>query len=180
MSAAALRMSSFRIARCCMSAGRRRALGASSNRSRFSRVREPCRRGQPPETGAGPGCSVGCSGRSGGVRRRGRHHAAQLAPSAFAKVARSVHVVFRVAQPPVALPVASRRRSRRVKLGHVRRHVHTVSVKMRRTCPSSFPSKARGNLSGKGTVATNCRIGTSVRTWSTRFVRSLGRGFHRT
>jgi hypothetical protein len=31
-------------------------------------------------------------------------------------------------------------------------------MKMRRTWPSNFPSKANGNLSGKGSVSTNCRI----------------------
>jgi hypothetical protein len=80
------------------------------------RVKEPIRPGQPPDTGAVPGHS----GRSGGVGRRGRQDVAQATPSTFAEVARSVHVVFRVAQ----LPGASWRRARRVKLGDIGGQMH--------------------------------------------------------
>ena len=44
-------------------------------------------------------------------------HEVQPTPSDLGEVAQSVHPVFRI--PP--LPVASRWRARRVKLGHVRR-----------------------------------------------------------
>ncbi len=43
-------------------------------------------------------------------------------------------------------------------------HLATLSVKMRTTWPSSFPSKASGKRSGKGIVTTNCRRGTSGKT----------------
>jgi len=39
-----------------------------------------------------------------------------------------------------------------------------VRKKIRTTCPSRAPSNARGNRSGKATVNTNCRKGTSGRT----------------
>jgi hypothetical protein len=67
-------------------------------------VKEPFRPWQPPDTGAGPEHS----GRSGGVGRGGRRHATQFTPSPSPELARSVHVVFRVAH----LPGASRWRAR--------------------------------------------------------------------
>ena len=46
----------------------------------------------------------------------------------------------------------------------LRYHPATVSVKIRTTCPSNFPSNASGNRRGKGMVKTNCLRGTSGRT----------------
>jgi hypothetical protein len=85
----------------------------------FLCVSAPFRPGQPPDTGAVPGHSGRSGGSVGRLEGSGRH-VAQSTPSAVPEVGRSVHVVPRIAQ----LPVASRRRARGVKLGNIGGQMH--------------------------------------------------------